>query len=202
MLTWRRAVSGHHRDVPPGRAHAAGNPSGFEPDGDSVQFRPTDQSLLERLTKVGRPYRLTSIGSTQLRFEGIDALELHFDGSHQPRPLADRARDFLTGELDDDAADKLADGAAQLVSDERLVGCPARAATIGVYDASVRGFPSCQSGHGFGLMLRCEECGREARTGEEARGWRTFLIVVKEGEPAEAVDYCPDCAKREFEDDR
>jgi hypothetical protein len=78
----------------------AGNPSGFAPDGDSVQFRPTDQSLLERLTRVGRPYRLTSIGSTQLRFEGIDALELHFDGSHQPRPLADRARDFLTGELD------------------------------------------------------------------------------------------------------
>jgi hypothetical protein len=78
----------------------AGDPPGCEPDGDSVQFRPTDQSLLERLTRVGRRYRLTSIGSTQLRFEGIDALELHFDGSHQPRPLADRARDFLTGELD------------------------------------------------------------------------------------------------------
>jgi endonuclease YncB( thermonuclease family) len=78
----------------------AGYPAGFAPDGDSVQFRPTDHSLLERLTRVGRPYRLTSIGSTQLRFEGIDALELHFDGSHQPRPLADRARDFLTGELD------------------------------------------------------------------------------------------------------
>jgi hypothetical protein len=77
----------------------AGNPSGFAPDGDSVQFRPTDHSLLERLTRVGRPYRLTSIGSTQLRFEGIDALELHFDGSLEPRPLADRARDFLTGEL-------------------------------------------------------------------------------------------------------
>lgn len=78
----------------------AGNSSGFAPDGDSVQFRPADQSLLDRLTRVGRPYRLTSIGSTQLRFEGIDALELHFDGSHQPRPLADRAREFLTGELD------------------------------------------------------------------------------------------------------
>jgi endonuclease YncB( thermonuclease family) len=78
----------------------AGNPSGFAPDGDSVQFRPTNPSLLERLTRVERPYRLSSIGSTQLRFEGIDALELHFDGSHQPRPLADRARDFLTGELD------------------------------------------------------------------------------------------------------
>jgi hypothetical protein len=24
---------------------------------------------------------------------------LHFDGSHEPRPLADRARNFLTGEL-------------------------------------------------------------------------------------------------------
>ena len=51
-------------------------------------------------------------------------------------------------------------------------------------------------------MLRCEECGKEARTGQEARGWRTFLVVVREGEPAVPVDYCPDCAKREFENDR
>jgi endonuclease YncB( thermonuclease family) len=78
---------------------SAGNPSGFEPDGDSIQFKPTDPALLERLDRVGQPFRLTSIGSTQLRFEGIDALELHFEGSHQPRPLADQARDFLTGEL-------------------------------------------------------------------------------------------------------
>jgi hypothetical protein len=77
----------------------AGNASGFEPDGDSIQFKPSDPTLLERLDRVGRPFRLTAIGSTQLRFEGIDALELHFDGSHQPRPLADQARDFLTGEL-------------------------------------------------------------------------------------------------------
>jgi endonuclease YncB( thermonuclease family) len=41
---------------------------------------------------------LTNIGSTQLRFEGIDALELHFGPStHQPRPLADESRDYLTG---------------------------------------------------------------------------------------------------------
>jgi endonuclease YncB( thermonuclease family) len=77
----------------------AGNPSGFEPDGDSIQFKPADPALLERLDRVGRPFRLTAIGSTQLRFEGIDALELHYDGSHQPRPLADQAREFLTGEL-------------------------------------------------------------------------------------------------------
>jgi hypothetical protein len=39
------------------------------------------------------------IGSTQLRLEAIDALELHFDIIHEPRPLADQARDFLTGKL-------------------------------------------------------------------------------------------------------
>src|SRR4051812_8903559 len=77
----------------------AGKDSGFEPDGDSMQFKPDDAKLLDRLQHNGSRYRLTSIGSTQLRFEGIDALELHFDGSHQPRPMADTARDFLTGRL-------------------------------------------------------------------------------------------------------
>jgi endonuclease YncB( thermonuclease family) len=76
-----------------------GNATGFEPDGDSCQFKPADPSLLDRLTQVGDRYRLTSIGSTQLRFEGIDALELHFGGSHQPRALVDKSRDFLTGKL-------------------------------------------------------------------------------------------------------
>ena len=76
-----------------------GNATGFEPDGDSMQFKPDNATLLDRLDRVGRPYRLSSIGSTQLRFEGIDALELHFEGHHQPRPLADDARDYLTGLL-------------------------------------------------------------------------------------------------------
>jgi hypothetical protein len=30
------------------------------------------------------------------------------------------------------------------------------------------------------MLLRCEECGKEARTAEEARGWRTFMFVVVE----------------------
>jgi len=76
-----------------------GNPSGFQPDGDSMQFKPDNPTLLDRLERVDKPYRLTSIGSTQLRFEGIDALELHFEGHHQPRPLADDSRDYLTGLL-------------------------------------------------------------------------------------------------------
>jgi hypothetical protein len=77
----------------------AGKPSGFQPDGDSMQFKPNDPSLLDRLDRVDQKYRLTAIGSTQLRFEGIDSLELHFQGTHQPRPLADRERDYLTGLL-------------------------------------------------------------------------------------------------------
>lgn len=76
-----------------------GQPTGFQPDGDSMQFKPDDPTLLGRLEQIDDPFRLTSIGSTQLRFEGIDALELHFEGHHQPRPLADEARDFLTGLL-------------------------------------------------------------------------------------------------------
>ena len=45
---------------------------GFEPDGDSMQFKPSNPALLGGLARTGAPARLTSIGSTQLRFEGID----------------------------------------------------------------------------------------------------------------------------------
>ena len=93
-------VSGHFRLV--GRT-PAGNPSGFSPDGDSIQFQPRDRELLRRLPVLDRPVRFTSVGSTQLRMEGIDALELHFTapgvGTHQPRPLADQARDQLIDTL-------------------------------------------------------------------------------------------------------
>ncbi len=70
----------------------AGAASGFEPDGDSMQFKPNNSKLLDRLETQGSNYRLTTIGSTQLRFEGIDALELHFEGSashgRSPTPRA------------------------------------------------------------------------------------------------------------------
>ena len=36
-----------------------------------------DPAQLGRLERVGKPIKLTAIGSTQLRFEGIDALELN-----------------------------------------------------------------------------------------------------------------------------
>jgi hypothetical protein len=45
--------------------------------------------------------------------------------------------------------------------------------------------------------LTCIECGRLWR--ENERGW-TARLTVDEDEPAEAVAYCPECAKREFGD--
>lgn len=85
---------------------ASGRVTGFEPDGDSIHFRPANPALLDRLRRLRNTYTLTAIGSLQLRLEGIDALELHYQvpvkGSRetrQPRPLADQARDTLTGLL-------------------------------------------------------------------------------------------------------
>ena len=76
-----------------------GNPTGFQPDGDSIQFRPHVAALLDQLEQPGNPYRPTRIGSVNLRFEGIDAPELHYQGTRQPSPLAENARDFLTGQI-------------------------------------------------------------------------------------------------------
>jgi endonuclease YncB( thermonuclease family) len=82
-----------------------GNETGFQPDGDSIHFKPRNRKLLDKLTRLQQPYRLTNIGSVQLRIEGIDALELHYRPTHggpetfQPRSLADAARDFLIQKL-------------------------------------------------------------------------------------------------------
>ena len=42
---------------------AAGNPTGFQPDGDSMQFKPDKPKLLDRLERTADAYRLTSIRS-------------------------------------------------------------------------------------------------------------------------------------------
>jgi hypothetical protein len=46
--------------------------------------------------------------------------------------------------------------------------------------------------------LQCVDCGRVSR--ENERGWRAY-VTDDEDEPAEALVYCPDCAKREFASD-
>lgn len=73
---------------------------GFEPDGDSVRFAPSDPSLVDALP--GMTKTVTPGGSIQLRLECIDSLETHYlagasEMRHQPMPLATAAR---TGLLD------------------------------------------------------------------------------------------------------
>lgn len=76
-----------------------GQTTGFQPDGDSIQFRPRKTARLDQLKRRKRPYRLSGIKSVNLRFEGIDASELHYQGWRQPAPLAESARDFLLQEI-------------------------------------------------------------------------------------------------------
>ena len=65
---------------------------GKSPDGDSVRFVPDQPALLKQLKNSYR-IRVSSDGSVQLRFEAIDAPELHFGSSEQP--LGVKARDVL-----------------------------------------------------------------------------------------------------------
>lgn len=73
---------------------ADGRQQGSYPDGDSIWFKPDEPELLQDLG--GRSADLNGGGFAQLRFEGIDALELHYPGSnHQHKDGTVAARDFL-----------------------------------------------------------------------------------------------------------
>ncbi len=65
---------------------------GKQPDGDSVRFIADDTSLLDKLENHYR-IRLSKDNSVQLRFEAIDAPELHYLGAAQP--LGSESRDVL-----------------------------------------------------------------------------------------------------------
>jgi endonuclease YncB( thermonuclease family) len=67
---------------------------GKEPDGDSVRFVADDPSLYAKL-EDGHRAVVSKDGSIQLRFEGVDATELHYGQFAQP--LGDKARDELLG---------------------------------------------------------------------------------------------------------
>ncbi|GAA2750150.1 thermonuclease family protein [Amnibacterium kyonggiense] len=80
---------------------------GKQPDGDSVRFVPDDPSLLRALENGDR-VRISADGSVQLRFDGIDAPELHYQGAAQP--LGATARDQLLRRLGFDDVAFAADG--------------------------------------------------------------------------------------------
>ena len=65
---------------------------GSSPDGDSAWFRPYNPVLLSDV--MGRSAKVNPGGFAQLRYEAIDALELHFERAEQNHELAVEARDF------------------------------------------------------------------------------------------------------------
>src|SRR5262245_12499900 len=71
---------------------------GKEPDGDSIRFRADNLALFSEL-RNGNRIRISQSDSTvQLRFQGIDAPELHYKGEAQP--FGRQARNVLLNELD------------------------------------------------------------------------------------------------------
>ena len=76
---------------------------GASPDGDSVKFYPDDP---EAFAKAGLRVRTNAKGGAQLRLEGVDALETHYNARvpggerwRQPSELADAASSALLEKL-------------------------------------------------------------------------------------------------------
>ncbi|CAB3776208.1 hypothetical protein LMG28614_00168 [Paraburkholderia ultramafica] len=66
---------------------------GPQPDGDTVAFIPDSLDVVRQLRKIsGRPADIHG-GRINVRYEGIDALETHFQGAHQELKFALAARD-------------------------------------------------------------------------------------------------------------
>lgn len=69
---------------------------GPEPDGDTLKFKPCNADHVDVLWRAGQPKPdFNGRGMINLRFEGLDALETHFQGGHQEKTFAYGSRDFL-----------------------------------------------------------------------------------------------------------
>ncbi len=63
-----------------------------EPDGDTIRFRPDDPRILDELGPEGQRPAFSQQGTQiNVRFEGVDALETHFSGTHQQLRLGREA---------------------------------------------------------------------------------------------------------------
>lgn len=77
----------HYPDIPR---------QGPEPDGDTLKFEPDNRALVDALGQaVGVTPDFNGRGMINLRFEGIDALELHFSEMHQHQGWSEAARDAV-----------------------------------------------------------------------------------------------------------
>ncbi|PVH69120.1 hypothetical protein DL98DRAFT_522365 [Cadophora sp. DSE1049] len=75
---------------------------GPEPDGDTMKFAPANQSLVWNTKLIprrsGRAPKINRRGIS-VRLEAIDALETHFEGTHQELTGGKKARDTLLAKL-------------------------------------------------------------------------------------------------------
>ncbi|MCP4583275.1 MAG: nuclease [candidate division Zixibacteria bacterium] len=69
---------------------------GYSPDGDSLKLKASKLSHWKKL--AGPKVKLNKRNCAQLRFEAVDALETHYQSSHQPKELADAATDYVLKE--------------------------------------------------------------------------------------------------------
>lgn len=80
--------------------HNANDPRrGPQPDGDTVTFFPDSLDLVRALRRFSGRAPDISNGHINVRYEGIDALETHFQGTHQDLGFANAARDKNLGLL-------------------------------------------------------------------------------------------------------
>ena len=105
---------------------------GKSPDGDSLRFKPDNRQLLFGLKNPSR-IKVSADGSVQLRFEAIDAPELHYGSLEQP--LGAKSRDVLLQEM----------GFKNVVLEKRLV----RAST----PKEIRGLILSQAAEGNGRPI-------------------------------------------------
>jgi hypothetical protein len=74
--------------------------NGPEPDGDTISLLPDNDDLVQALPRFGdTPADRKHLGVYSVRFEGIDALETHFQNHHQNLEFADAARDLMLREV-------------------------------------------------------------------------------------------------------
>ena len=70
---------------------------GYTPSGDSVHFQALNPDNWDRLRE--HPVKLNRRGQAQVRLEGIDGLEMNFEGRHQPWKYVREALNFLLSHL-------------------------------------------------------------------------------------------------------
>ncbi|HKS49632.1 MAG TPA: nuclease [Amycolatopsis sp.] len=99
--------------------------AGTSPDGDSVRFYPDDPAIFR---KAGIKARLNSRGGVQLRLDGIDALETHYQAQNhggmwrQPRELGSAAASGLLSRLGFKKVERDEEGTVTSATPERVPG--------------------------------------------------------------------------------